>query len=127
MNFRKAFASIAATTALAGGITMGGATSASAASHGCGSVGHTNSSGVHKVLLGHLRNGPSSSRTQTLSVAPGTTFCAWCGVYSKYGNFWLHGRLAGGQTKGWIHSKNLTPESGSVKICRLRRFDSGPP
>ncbi|MGW4883558.1 hypothetical protein [Streptomyces murinus] len=117
MNFKKSFAAIAATTALAGGLSIGGATSASAATYGCGSAGQNNSNAVHKVVVGHLRNGPADSCAQTLSVAPGATFYAWCGVYNKYGNFWVYGRLAGGQTKGWFYSENLTLESGSVNIC----------
>ncbi|MFJ6013447.1 hypothetical protein [Streptomyces sp. NPDC092952] len=117
MNVKKTLVSIAATTAILGGFTIGTASSASAAGYGCGSVGHNNSDAVHKVVVGHLRNGPAETCTQTLSVAPGTTFYAWCGVYNKYGNLWVYGRLAGGETKGWIYSKNLTLESGSVKIC----------
>lgn len=117
MNFKRAFVSTVATTAALGGVMLGAASSADAATYGCGSSGHNNSDGVHKVVVGHLRNGPSESCAQTMSVVPGTTFYAWCGVYNKYGNLWVYGRLAGGESKGWIYSQNLTKESGSVNVC----------
>ncbi|MBR8641173.1 hypothetical protein KEF29_22260 [Streptomyces tuirus] len=119
MSYKKAFASIAATTAVLGGLTMTGAAPASAAAtaYGCGSTGHNNSNAVHRVVVGHLRNGPASSCPQTQSVRQGVKFHAWCGVYNKHGNFWVYGRVDGGQTKGWIFSENLTLDSGSVKIC----------
>ncbi|MEU8624070.1 hypothetical protein [Streptomyces sp. NPDC048669] len=109
--------SIVATTAALGGTTIGLASSADAAGYGCGSSGHNNSDAVHKVVVGHLRNGPADSCAQTMSVVPGVTFYAWCGVYNKYGNLWVYGRVAGSETKGWIYSGNLTKESGSVNIC----------
>jgi hypothetical protein len=118
VNFKKAFASISAATAVLGGLTISGAAPASAdTTYGCGSVGHNNSSAVHRVVVGHLHNGPASACIQTQSVAPGTKFHAWCGVFNKHGNFWVYGRVGDGQTKGWIYSKNLTLESGSVKTC----------
>ncbi|AJT67725.3 hypothetical protein T261_6109 [Streptomyces lydicus] len=49
-------------------------------------------------------------------MARGTTFYAWCGVYNKYGNLWVYGRTSDDAT-GWIYSKDLTKESGSVKTC----------
>lgn len=117
MKFKKALVAVAATTAALGGITVGGATSASAATFGCGSSGNNNSNGELKVVVGHLRNGPFASCTQTQSVVPGTAFHAWCGVYNTSGNFWVYGRVGSGQVKGWIFSENLSLSSGSVNIC----------
>ncbi|MFJ5800335.1 SH3 domain-containing protein [Streptomyces decoyicus] len=116
MKLKKALVSIAATTAALGGFTIGGATPASAAGYGCGSVGHNNSDAVHKVVVGDMLNGPSASCRQIRSVARGTTFYAWCGVYNKHGNLWVYGRTSDDST-GWIYSQDLTKESGSVKIC----------
>jgi hypothetical protein len=116
MKFKKALVAVAATTAALGGV-IGGATSASAATYGCGSTGPNNSDGELKVVVGHLRNGPFASCAQTLSVAGGTAFHAWCGVYNTSGNFWVYGRVGTSQTKGWIYSENLSLSSGSVNIC----------
>lgn len=118
MRFKKALVTAAATTAVLGGITVGGASPASAdTTYGCGSTGPNNSNGELKVVVGHLRNGPFESCAQTQSVAPGTAFHAWCGVYNTSGNFWVYGRVGSGQTKGWIYSGNLSLSSGSVNIC----------
>lgn len=117
MSFKKALVALAATTATLGGIVVGGAGSASAATFDCGSSGPNNSNGELKVVVGHLRNGPFASCPQTQSVAGGTPFHAWCGVYNTSGNFWVYGRVGSGQTKGWIFSENLSLTSGTVNIC----------
>ncbi|WP_125934353.1 hypothetical protein [Streptomyces sp. WAC 06738] len=125
MRFRKMVAAIAAVAAVLGGGMLGGAASASAdtgtgsgvAAYDCGDNGHNNSDGVLEVYVGHMRSGPYESCAQTQSVRNGATFYAWCGVYNRYGNWWVYGRIAGTETKDWIYGQNLILRSGSVRVC----------
>ncbi|MFD7920373.1 hypothetical protein ACFV3R_14240 [Streptomyces sp. NPDC059740] len=120
MRIRKSIAAISILGSVFAGSVATGGTATAAATSACtnGPVGNY-SDAVFKLSsgTGSLKSGPANECSSVASAPYGTIFYAWCQKINDYGNYWVYGRIAGTQTKGWYYTSNLKQQSGNLYMC----------
>ncbi|WP_307820567.1 serine/threonine-protein kinase [Streptomyces silvae] len=86
----------------------------------CNGWGHQNPSpGTYGYMSGtyYIVTGPYQACSGVAQAKSGTKLWYHCYVVNAYGNKWIHVRVDGASTSGWMSGDNLTGQVGSLARC----------
>ncbi|MYQ41959.1 Serine/threonine protein kinase [Streptomyces sp. LamerLS-316] len=86
----------------------------------CNGWGHQNPSpGTYGYMSGtyYIVTGPYQACSGVAQAKSGTKLWYHCYVLNAYGNKWIHVRVDGASTSGWMSGDNLTGQVGSLTRC----------
>ncbi|MFE4211654.1 protein kinase [Streptomyces sp. NPDC056844] len=86
----------------------------------CNGWGHQNPSpGTYGYMSGtyYIVTGPYQACSGVAQATSGTKLWYHCSVVNAYGNKWIHVRVDGASTSGWMSADNLTGQVGSLTRC----------
>ncbi|MEU2675295.1 protein kinase [Streptomyces sp. NPDC007107] len=86
----------------------------------CNGWGHQNPSpGTYGYMSGtyYIVTGPYQACSGVAQAKSGTKLWYHCYVVNAYGNKWIHVRVDGASTSGWMSGDNLTGQVGSLTRC----------